>query len=219
MKVFTLLVAAIAMMFFNGVLFAQTPDNETPADEEICNGLVDATPGLYGLCVAYCEAQDCDALDGGSGSCTKTLEKYNAKMDLSIDPPMPCVQPDEVLCPCFTQEEAENLAVRLTWFGNQQRFPFYEVAEFYSVGSPTEPAFQASSFFTYTLIDFQVFEMFVSWTDFPGPRCGYTDHYLNIMRFGDFGGVPLSESHAPLSACWENLMSVKPLYQEAGYNY
>ncbi len=35
-----------------------TPDTETPATEEICSTLVDATPGLYGLCVAYCEAHD-----------------------------------------------------------------------------------------------------------------------------------------------------------------
>ena len=39
---------------------AQTPDGQTPAEETICSPLQDdgVTKGLYGLCVAFCEAQD-----------------------------------------------------------------------------------------------------------------------------------------------------------------
>ena len=31
---------------------AQTPDGETPAVEDVCDPVKDATPGLYGLCIA-----------------------------------------------------------------------------------------------------------------------------------------------------------------------
>ena len=37
---------------------AQTPDEETPAVEDVCDGQVGAA---YGLCTAYCEAMDCDS--------------------------------------------------------------------------------------------------------------------------------------------------------------
>ena len=38
-----------------------TPDDEPPALESDCDGLPGAA---YGLCVAYCEAQDCDTHPG-----------------------------------------------------------------------------------------------------------------------------------------------------------
>lgn len=33
-----------------------TPDTDPPAEEEVCSGLAGRA---WGLCVAYCEAQDC----------------------------------------------------------------------------------------------------------------------------------------------------------------
>jgi len=41
----------------------QTPDGETPANEGVCDALQadGTTKGLYGLCVAFCEAQDAEA--------------------------------------------------------------------------------------------------------------------------------------------------------------
>ncbi len=44
---------------------AQTPDGETPANEGVCDVLQadGTTKGLYGLCVAFCEAQDHASLD------------------------------------------------------------------------------------------------------------------------------------------------------------
>ena len=46
-------------------LMAQTPDGETPAEETVCDPLKadGITKGLYGLCVAFCEAQDYSALN------------------------------------------------------------------------------------------------------------------------------------------------------------
>lgn len=101
---------------------AQTPDGETPANEGVCDELVGKTPGLYGLCVAFCEAQDADAtFDPATGVVTfsddsrpsnpKLLDVYNRKMN-DGDPTMPCVNvvEDEYVCPCWTEGEINSLA-------------------------------------------------------------------------------------------------------------
>lgn len=49
----------LSFILFYSPAFAQTPDGETPANEGVCDELIGLTPGLYGLCVAFCEAQDC----------------------------------------------------------------------------------------------------------------------------------------------------------------
>ena len=96
---------------------AQTPDGITPAKEEVCNVLTGATPGLYGLCVAFCEAQDCEAtLDPATGivtldpSCSPSsaslLENYYKKAGDS-DPQLPCLK---VPCPCWSEPEMDNIA-------------------------------------------------------------------------------------------------------------
>ena len=80
---------------------AETPDGTTPANEGVCDGLkTNATPGLYGLCVAYCEAQDLDTFEKEPTS-TKILENYNKKKQAG-DPDMPCIK---VPCPCWTDAE------------------------------------------------------------------------------------------------------------------
>jgi len=97
---------------FFGFASAQTPDSETPANEGICDDLQSSTPGLYGLCVAYCEAQDCApdfSLENPWDNCRpgsqKVLDRYNAKKT-AADPDMPCLVAGA--CPCFTQEELES---------------------------------------------------------------------------------------------------------------
>ena len=61
------LFSALSLMAFLLLIaapgFASTPDGMTPAEESVCDELHEATPGLFGLCVAYCEAQDCDFED------------------------------------------------------------------------------------------------------------------------------------------------------------
>jgi hypothetical protein len=92
-------------------VMATTPDGETPANEGACDSLkTNATPGLYGLCVAYCEAQDLDTFDKEPAN-TKILANYNNKKQAG-DPDMPCVK---VPCPCWTDAElatitSDNLA-------------------------------------------------------------------------------------------------------------
>ena len=90
-----------------------TPDDMTPAEEIVCDELHDFTPGLYGLCVAYCEAQDCDFESAISGQCSapnpRLLDIYEKKRRAE-DPPMPClVSETEDECPCFSAEDLPEL--------------------------------------------------------------------------------------------------------------
>ena len=96
----------VTFILFGGVsATAQTPDGENPANEDVCDSLIGLTPGLYGLCVAYCEAHDAHILSPGGDPAEldvpnrKILENYNKKKTES-DPAMPCVQPGP--CPCWT---------------------------------------------------------------------------------------------------------------------
>lgn len=95
---------------------AQTPDTLTPAEETVCDPLMadGVTKGLYGLCVAFCEAQDHAALTdpieeselealATSAPSGKILASYN-KRKQDTDPEMPCILVDEP-CPCWTPEE------------------------------------------------------------------------------------------------------------------
>ncbi len=94
----------IAGLFSATVVVAQTPDGETPANEGVCDSLIGATPGLYGLCNAYCEAQDLDSFDKNPPN-EKILANYRKKMNAG-DPDMPCIQ---VPCPCYSAEELDSI--------------------------------------------------------------------------------------------------------------
>ena len=85
----------------SGSAVASTPDGETPANEGVCNVLQGGTPGLYGLCVAYCEAQDLDIVGDKETPNNKILANYRRKMAVD-DPDMPCIQ---VPCPCWSEAE------------------------------------------------------------------------------------------------------------------
>ena len=109
-----------ALLLFGQTALAQTPDGETPANEGVCDELIGGTAGLYGLCVAFCEAQDCEAtLDEATGqiqlapSCKTSsislLQKYNDRK-LSNDPNMPCMTVAANDCQCWTGDELYGLA-------------------------------------------------------------------------------------------------------------
>jgi hypothetical protein len=99
----------LSLVFLSIPVHAQTPDGETPANEGVCDKLMGATPGLYGLCVAFCEAQDCPDPDSVSAQCEpskqKLLEIYNRKKQPG-DPEMPCVSQGS--CPCFEEYELSD---------------------------------------------------------------------------------------------------------------
>lgn len=102
--------AALATFFgliiTSGTATALTPDGETPANEGVCNALQGGTGGLYGLCVAYCEAQDLDTISKEPPS-TKILDNYRKKMQAG-DPDMPCVNTS---CPCWSDAELASINV------------------------------------------------------------------------------------------------------------
>jgi hypothetical protein len=112
MKLLTILfVCMIATLSFN--IQAKTPDGEVPANEGVCDELTGATRGLYGLCVAFCEAQDCemdfsldDPFENCQASSSKILDNYNRKKT-DADPEMPCVVQSS--CPCWSNAELESL--------------------------------------------------------------------------------------------------------------
>lgn len=54
---------------------AQTPDGQTPADEQACAKYEDQG-ARYGLCIAYCEAQDCDNQKLPSRSCQVIAQRF-----------------------------------------------------------------------------------------------------------------------------------------------
>ena len=115
----SILAAAIAPV--HGASIAQTPDNTTPANEGVCDVLQadGTTKGLYGLCVAYCEAHDisdeltpmteeeANALLASQGPAGKILQAYNRKKS-ETDPGMPCILIEEP-CPCFTDQEIQQI--------------------------------------------------------------------------------------------------------------
>lgn len=110
---------------------AQTLDGETPANEGVCDGLQGTTPGLYGLCVAFCEAQDHAALsvpiteeelealedDIPSG---RILANYNKKKKAG-DPDMPCIKVEEP-CPCWDSAEFDQATLSGTPFNSCRRW-------------------------------------------------------------------------------------------------
>jgi hypothetical protein len=99
---------------------AETPDGFTPAEEAICDPLKadGITKGLYGLCVAFCEANDFAsesneiteddllALEDSAPS-GKILQNYNKKKT-EDDPDMPCIKLAEP-CPCWSADELASV--------------------------------------------------------------------------------------------------------------
>jgi hypothetical protein len=96
---------------FVGPAIAQTPDGATPLDEGICDDLIGATAGLYGLCLAYCESMDCELIDDAvqcDGVADPVLlDNYNRRKQAG-DLEMPCFVPGP--CPCWTENEVNDIA-------------------------------------------------------------------------------------------------------------
>lgn len=99
---------AVGAILYSSILYPHAPGGETPANEDVCDELKDSTPGLYGLCVAYCEAPGSDKSDDAKAN---LLNSYNKKMIEGVDPTMPCLASlPESECPCFTYEEVAAIA-------------------------------------------------------------------------------------------------------------
>jgi hypothetical protein len=122
MRLFRILFASLGVStaFLASPTMAQTPDGLTPPNEGICDGLKadGITKGLYGLCVAFCEAQDhASILDpmsqtdlealADSAPAGKILENYNRRKS-EADPAMPCIRVEEP-CPCWSEADLAEI--------------------------------------------------------------------------------------------------------------
>lgn len=107
----------LAFLSYGAPSGSQTPDGKTAARESVCDPLKagDVTKGLYGLCVAFCEAHDAADFSVpftkeqlakllASKPDGRILQKYKDKMQ-DGDPPMPClnVVVTANACPCWTE--------------------------------------------------------------------------------------------------------------------
>ena len=104
---------ALGLLILSPISLARTPDGLPPANEGVCNELLDATPGLYGLCVSFCEAQDCvpdftleNPFENCRAGSQKVLDNYEKRRGAG-DPSMPCIQ--QASCPCWTDQELFSL--------------------------------------------------------------------------------------------------------------
>jgi hypothetical protein len=61
-----LVLAASASLALSGAAIAQTADQTPPAKEDVCSGF---SGRAYGMCTAFCEAQDCDTKAQDTPSC------------------------------------------------------------------------------------------------------------------------------------------------------
>ena len=87
----------------------------TPAfADAVCDHLMgdQYSPGLFGLCNAYCVAQDCDsyAPEDQPNSCKRLLINWDRKATGDNDPEMPpCLDEEVSFCPCWaTDVNPEN---------------------------------------------------------------------------------------------------------------
>ena len=114
-------ILAITLFILSSPTMAGTPDGLTPNNEVVCDGLKGSTSGLYGLCLAYCEATDSledlstetkiAALDEYS---SRLLANYNKKRQIG-DPQMPCATYyDETACPAWTRDQINSVGTHVT---------------------------------------------------------------------------------------------------------
>lgn len=85
-RVFVSLLAASGLSV---AVWGQTADGVVPGIENVCDELRGETAGLYGLCVAFCEAKDCDSAEprASARSCERTLHRFQQRSPTGSLPP------------------------------------------------------------------------------------------------------------------------------------
>jgi hypothetical protein len=71
----SVLAAVLLTLVTVGLGRTQTPDESTPAAEEVCEKYK-GEGARHGLCIAYCEAQDCDGAFRGDASCESLAQNF-----------------------------------------------------------------------------------------------------------------------------------------------
>ena len=123
----SIVVVVLLMLMAINSGVTQTPDEETPAEEQACDKYL-GEGARYGLCVAYCEAQDCDDLKKGDESCLNIAQNFidwsvkkgyvKGPKGVTIDCKVKaCSQQDMLLCKgveidCFLEGECTPICTR-----------------------------------------------------------------------------------------------------------
>ena len=76
-RVVVIFTLAICILVVASPAVAQTLDGNPPATEEACTKY-EGDGARQGLCIAYCEAQDCDATKFSNPSCAMIAERFIA---------------------------------------------------------------------------------------------------------------------------------------------
>jgi len=103
-------------------IISQTPDEQTPAEEEACTKY-EGEGARYGLCVAYCEAQDCEGTKLDPQSCANIEQNFidwpKKKGYTAGKKPQPidckvtaCTPEDRLLCGGVEQDCIVNLETK-----------------------------------------------------------------------------------------------------------
>lgn len=84
-------------------------------DKSVCEDVRYGTPGLYGLCIAYCLGADCDAQTQKAAACKPPRESILSNYDKKKqegDSDMPCrISFGDSQCPCFTANDLQDLGL------------------------------------------------------------------------------------------------------------
>jgi hypothetical protein len=103
----------LSLVFSATVEAREKPTDVKSVGESVCASLREATPGLYGLCLAFHHGMACQPEMGASdpfANCVpgseRVLEQYRKKMR-NGDPDMPGIQAP---CPCWTKVELLQLS-------------------------------------------------------------------------------------------------------------
>lgn len=109
---------------------APAAGGSTPARDDTCDNLKGAKPGLYGLCVAMCEAQDCEGIydpeydrvtfDPSCKPSSEKLFRNFQKLAGNTGVTPSCIR---VPCPCWTESEIDNVGGGV-FFGRSQDLCF-----------------------------------------------------------------------------------------------
>jgi len=120
---------------FNASTQLGTPDGVPPSRETVCNG---QTGAAYGLCVAYCEAMDCDT---GPQASQKACNKVAANYTRITGQGLPCDCPCVGRVPGFLEAISGQFGVLACFQHSDPNFAFVSIFT-------ADPQLQALSLFS-----------------------------------------------------------------------
>lgn len=105
LNMYLMLVVAMALFGIGGAAAVPpeqfgTPDGLPPPMEDICDM---ESGAAHGLCIAYCEAMDCDSDDPNANK--RACKRVHANFEKLTGKIPPC----ERICPCWERDDLKNV--------------------------------------------------------------------------------------------------------------